>query len=597
MHGYQGKILRVDLTTRRTWDEPLDEAAARSLVGGSGLAWRYVDEAGLVDPLGPDNPLVFLTGPLVGTAMPSAGRFSVCAVSPLTGLWGEANSGGFFGPELRFAGYDGIVIAGQADAPTWLSVVEGQAHLHDAAGLWGADTYLTQERVREALGEAKARVACIGPAGENLVKMAGVMNDHGRTAARTGLGAVMGAKRLKAIAVRGTAAVPVADAAGLKAVVSEIHRYLKEDVGALALRLAGTAGYLDMALMYGDLPIRYFQQGEWEEAGALSGVLIAQQYQNRITACYRCPIACGRETRAPRYGVGKVDGPEYETLGALGSLLMIDDVEAIIYAGHLCNALGLDTISVGGTIGLACELFARGIIGEGDTDGLEIRYGDSAGLPRLVEMIARRQGFGALLAEGSQALAERYGVPELAATVKRLEVPMHDPRAFAGMAVSYALSPRGACHMQGDIYTLDMGRGAVEELGITPGDRFETSAEKGRLVARHQAWRTLYNALILCQFNNPGAPRLLRALNAVTGWDLGPEDLLLIGKQILARKRTFNLRRGLRPADDNLPALLRQPLEGGSEGAVPDVPTLLAGAYAELGWDPATGEPEGRLLL
>ena len=599
MYGYLGKILRVDLTAGRIWDEPINEEYARAFVGGSGLAARYICDVvdGETDPLGPENPLVFMTGPLVGTAMPSAGRCSVCALSPLTRIWGEANTGGFFGPELRFAGYDGIIITGRAERPVWLSIVQGQAELHDAANLWGLDSYATQEQVREALDEPKARVACIGPAGENQAKMAAVMNDHGRAAGRTGMGAVMGSKNLKAIGVRGMAPVPLADPEGFKSVVREIIADLGEDMVAASLQLAGTACYVDMGLMYGDMPIRYYQQGEWEGASNLSGVLMVEQYQNKNTACYRCPIACGRETRALRYGVEKVDGPEYETLAALGSLTMVDDLEAVIYAGHLCNLHGLDTISTGVTIALASEMFERGILTPADTGGLEIRYGDVQALHRLIEMMARREGFGNVLAEGSVALAERFGVPELAVTVNRLEVPMHDPRAFVGMAVAYALSPRGACHLQGDMYGVDTGQGLPIELGIVPGDRFEATEEKGRIAARQQAWRNLYNALILCHFQNTGVERLLAALNGVTGWGLEADGLMTLGKRIVTLKRLLNLRRGITRADDRLPDLLLKPLDsGGTEGTVPEVETLLAGAYAEYGWDPETGAPTRETL-
>ncbi len=493
MSGYMNRLLRLDLSRGEMWDEPLDEELARAFVGGSGLAARMLyDMVGPeTDPLGPDNPLILMTGPLVGTAMPPAGRLSVCALSPLTGIWGESNTGGFVGPELRFAGYDGIVITGRAERPVWLSIVEGQAALHDAADLWGQDAYTAQSTVRQAMGEPKARVLCVGIAGEKQVPMAAVMNDHGRAAGRTGMGAVMGAKNLKAIGLRGSAKVPLADPEGFSALVRAILDGMDEDMPALALRLAGTACYVDMALMYGDMPTRYYQQGEWAAGGNLSGVLLTDQYLNRGVACYRCPIVCGRETRAPRYGLDKVDGPEYETLGALGSLLLIDDLEAVIYAGHLCNVYGLDTISTGGTIALACELFERGLLTPADTGGLEIRYGDYGTVHRLIGLIARREGFGDVLAEGSARLAERFGVPELAVTVNRLEVPIHDPRAFHGMAAVYALSPRGACHMEGDMYGVDTGQGPAIELGILPGERLESSEEKGRIAARHQAWRNL----------------------------------------------------------------------------------------------------------
>jgi aldehyde:ferredoxin oxidoreductase len=599
MNGYMGKILRVDLSAGKLWDELLNEEHARAFVGGSGLAARYVYDMvdGDTDPLGPDNPLVFMTGPLVGTVMPSAGRCSVCALSPMTRIWGESNTGGFLGPELRFAGYDGIILTGQAERPVWLSIVEGQAKLRDAADLWGGDSYETQERVREVLDEPKTRVACIGQAGENRVLMAAVMNDHGRAAGRTGMGAVMGSKNLKAIGVRGSAKVPLADPDGFKAIAWEIVKSSGEDMTAMMIQLAGTASYVDTALMFGDMPTRYYQQGEWEEGSKLSGVLMADQYQNRNTACYRCPIACGRETRAPTYGVKAVDGPEYETLGALGTLVMVDDLEAVIYSGHLCNVYGVDTISTGCTIALACEMFDRGILTTADTGGLEIRYGDTQTIHRLIDMISRREGFGDVMAEGSAALAERFGVPELAVTVNRLEVPMHDPRAFAGMAVTYALSPRGACHMEGDMYSVDTGQGPPVELGVVPGDRFDTTEEKGRTSARQQAWRNLYNAMSLCEFQNPGVERVLAALNAATGWGLEADDLMTLGKRIVTLKRLLNLRRGVTRADDRLPDLLTRPLiPGGTEGMVPDLETLVAGAYAEYGWDSETGQPTSETL-
>jgi aldehyde:ferredoxin oxidoreductase len=600
MHGYLGRILRVDLSRGTIFDEALNEDYARRYLGGSGLAARYLYDvlnAG-TDPLGPDNPLLFMTGPLVGTSFTSAGRYSVCARSPLTGIWGEANSGGFFGPELRYAGYDGVWISGAARSPVWLSIVDGQAELHDAGNVWGSDIYAAQDRLRDSLGEAKARVACIGPAGERQVKLAGIANDHGRFAARTGLGAVMGSKNLKAIAVRGTGKVPLHAPDEFKALTNQALALLKGDTPSQSLREFGTAGYLNLAHMLGDLPVRYFQVGEHAPADALSGVDMAEQFLRRNTACHKCAIACGRETRSPAYHDDRVDGPEYETLGALGSLLMIFDQQAVIHAHHLCNLYGLDVISLGGTLGLACELFERGLLSAADTGGLEIRYGDSEMVFRLIELTARREGFGAVLAEGNAALAERAGVPELSATVNRLEVPMHDPRAYLGMAVTYALSPRGACHMQGDMYELDLGRDNGEDIGLVPGKRHENSFEKGRTAARLQAWRNLYNALPLCQFENPPPALLAAALNAATGWDLTAQDLIPIGKRILNAKRLLNMKLGLTRAGDRLPDLLLRPLaEGGAAGRVPDLPALLAGAYAEFGWDPEKGRPPAGWVL
>jgi aldehyde:ferredoxin oxidoreductase len=594
MNGYLGKILHVDLGTERIWDEALNEDYARKYVGGSGLAARYLYDVidAQTDPLGPDNPLLFLTGPLVGTQFTSAGRYSVCARSPLTGIWGEANSGGFFGPELRYAGYDGIWLHGAARRPVWLSIVEGRAALHDAADIWGSDIYVTQTRLHESLGEARARVACIGLAGEQHVKLAGIANDHGRFAARTGLGAVMGCKNLKAIAVRGAGKVPLHDPVEFKAAANRALALFKEDMGSQSLRSFGTAGYVNLSHMLGDFPIRYFQLGEYPAADELSGVDMAEKYLRRNTACHKCVIACGRETFAPAYRDEKVDGPEYEASGALGSLLMIFDLQAVIHANHLCNLYGMDLISLGVTIGLACELFERGLLTAADTGGLEIRYGDEEMLFRLIEMTARREGFGAVLADGNAALAERAGVPELSVTVNRLEVPMHDPRAYIGMAVTYALSPRGACHMQGNMYDLDLGQSSMEEVGLVPGDRHENSIAKGRMAARLQAWRNLYNSLTLCEFENPTVSVLLKAVNAATGWGMAADDLMTAGKDIVNIKRLVNFKLGLTRANDRLPELLLKPLEnGGSAGIVPDMPTLLSGAYAEFGWDAETGRP------
>jgi aldehyde:ferredoxin oxidoreductase len=332
--------------------------------------------------------------------------------------------------------------------------------------------------------------------------------------------------------------------------------------------------------------------GEYPAADELSGVDMAEQYLRRNTACHKCVIACGRETFAPDYMDEKVDGPEYEASGALGSLLMIFDLQAVIHANHLCNLHGMDVISLGVTIGLACELFERGLLTAADTGGLEIRYGDAQMLFRLIGLTARREGFGAVLAEGNAALAERAGVPELSATVNRLELPMHDPRAYLGMAVTYALSPRGACHMEGNMYDLDLGQSGMEEVGLVPGNRHENSAAKGRMAARLQAWRNLYNSLTLCQFENPTVSLLLRAVNAATGWNVVADDLMSMGKDIVNIKRLLNFKLGLTRANDRLPELLLKPLEkGGTKGIVPDMPTLLSGAYAEFGWDPETGRP------
>jgi len=611
MYGYLGKILRVDLTSGAIWDEPLNEAYARQFVGGSGLAARYLADPSLyppadpnagpdhappgpwIDPLGPENPLIFMTGPFVGTPIPAAGRYAVVARSPQTGLTGEANGGGFFGPALRQAGYDGIIITGRAAAPVYLSIIEGQPPaLRPADDLWGLDAYATQERVRQALGQPKARVACIGPAGENLVKYAAVMNDHGRAAARTGMGAVMGSKNLKAIAAYGRATVPIADEAGFKDALRETFKIVVDDVAGQMMRLGGTLFYTEVGNYYGDVPACYYTRSGLPEAEAtISAGHLNDTLLIRGVACYRCAIACGREVRLDSYGVPKADGPEYETAIGFGPLLGSADLEAAAYAGHLCNLYGLDTISASSTIAFAFYLFEQGIITEADTGGMALRWGDLATVHALLGQIARREGFGALLADGALALGRHFRVPELAAQVKNLEIPMHDPRAFGGMAIVYATATRGADHMSGDVYMSDQGR-VFPELGIEFGDRQEESARKAQIVGRLMDWRGLTNSLILCHFEDVPGPQLLALINSVTGWGWDWPDVRRAGERIFTFKRLLNHRFGMTRADDRLPALLLQPLaEGGTAGYVPDVERLLELTYAARGYDPITGRP------
>jgi aldehyde:ferredoxin oxidoreductase len=602
MNGYMGRILRVNLTTDDVRAEPLNEAYARQFVGGSGLACRYLYDLidANTDPLGPDNTLIFMTGPLVGTTAPSCGRFVVCARSPLTGIWGEANSGGSWGPALRFAGYDGLIITGQSERPVYLHIhdgaPDGEAELRDAAHLWGLDFYAAHDALKAELGDAhaRARVAAIGPAGEKQVKMAAVLNDNARAAGRTGMGAVMGAKRLKAVVVGGRNKVPLADPVAFRAAAKEATAIVREDFASEMFRELGTAGWMDPgSQLYGDVPHRYFSQGEFGGAFNLSGSTMAETILTRNSSCYGCPIGCGRvvEIKEGPYTIAETDGPEYETICAFGTLLLVDDLGAVTALNRRCNELGMDTISAGVSIAFAYHLFDEGVLTESDTGGVALRWGDPAGAFHLLDLLARRaEGLGALLVEGVRAMGAHYGRPEDAAHVKGLEIPMHEPRAFSGMALAYATSPRGACHVQGDPYQVDIGM-AVPELGLLEGDRFETK-DKAQMVARSQDWRTLYNALIMCQFCNPPVENTVAMINGATGWGIGVDDLLPLGERIFQLKRMLNCRLGVTAADDRLPAIVLQPLEaGGTEGHVPDLEALLRDYYQVRGWDPATGCP------
>jgi len=599
MNGFMGKLLVVDLTSGKVSTVPLNEQYARLFIGGASLACRYLyDQVDRnTNPLGPENPFLFMTGPLVGTATPSCGRYVVCARSPQTGLWAESNSGGRFGPYLRFAGYDGVLFTGKAPYAVYLSIWNGKAELKDARHLWGKDTYETQVVIRDELGGAKVSIACIGLAGEKLVKYAAVMNDRGRAAGRTGMGAVMGSKNLKAIAAGGDFKVPVADETKLKSAAQEAIDTMKEDPRAQFIHAGGTASAVDTTMWMGDVPAKYFTQGLWEPVTNLGGATMAETILSGKRACYRCPIGCGRVTTIQgKHATSRIDGPEYQTVIAYGSLILSDDLQAVAYAGHLCNLYGLDTISAGATIAFAYYLYDQGIISEADTGGLELRWGDIETSLILTEQIARREGFGAVLAEGSQSLGRKYGAEDLALQVNGMEVPMHDPRAYAGMGLVYATSPRGACHNQGDMYLVDLGA-AVYEVDLQVGDRLESSEEKALMTARAQDWRTLYNSMIMCMFCNPEVSTIVDMFNAVTGWDLQISDLLPLGERAFNLKRLFNGKLGLTAKNDRLPKLLLQPLHDEEvETRVPDMDVLLPAFYRVRGWDPQTGMPSTEKL-
>jgi len=595
MGGFMGKILRVDLTTGDIHSEDLNLAWAEQFIGGAGLAARYLWEhcGPETDPLGPENPLIFMTGPLVGTAAPSCGRFVVCARSPQTGLWGESSSGGFWGPELKFAGYDGVIITGKSAKPVYLTITESGVRLHPADHLRGLDTYETQRLIKEEVGDRRARVACIGPAGESLVKYAAIMNDHGRAAGRTGMGAVMGAKNLKAVAVLGHKKVPVADPKALNEILQDVLAFIQEDPSSMVFHLMGTANGVMLQADMGDMPIRHFAGSVFPNALDISGPIMSETILTRRSSCFRCPIGCGRRTAITHepHAVPGVDGPEYETVAGFGSLLDCSSLEGLTHANHLCNVYGLDTISCGVTLALAYQMFEAGVLKEKDTGGLRLEWGDIRPAIALIPAIARREGFGALLAEGSLALARKFGVEDWAVHVKGLEVPMHDPRAMIGMALVYATSARGASHMDGEMFMVDLGQENAE-LGIYPGDRFEQSPEKVDITIRTQNYSAFTNSLIACSNAFLGSHRFRAMVAAVVGREISPQELLTIGERVFNLKRAFINRLGADRSHDCLPAALLQPLpEGGTEGHVPDMESLLPEYYRQRGWDWAAGKP------
>lgn len=604
MNGYTGKLLFVDLTSGKIRQEEQNEHYAAKYLGGSGLAARYLYDwlEDSTDPLGPDNPLLFLTGPLDGTGAPSSGRFVVCARSPQTGLWGEANAGNFFGPELKFAGYDGIVIRGRSNVPVYLHVTPDRAELREAASLSGLTTYATGDAIRSELNDEHLVVAAIGPAGENLVKYALILTSSARSVAkkgiagRTGMGAVMGSKNLKAIAVRGSKhhhahKLHLHDPTRFHAAMLSAQRYMSDDMSTEMFRAVGTSGTMDYLGLLGDVPAKYWTQGTFDYS-KVSGNLLAETMLNGRSTCHACMVACGRRVEtANNHEIPHAEGPEYETLAAFGPLLLNDDLEALTYIGSRCDALGLDSISAGSSIAFATLLRERGILSARDFGEMELCWGDPNAALNMVEAIASGQGFGAVLGLGTREIGARFGVEGLAVQVSGLEVAMHDPRALAGMAVTYATSPIGASHNQSDFLMIETGR-PMEDLGIPTLDRFE-AAGKGSLVARHQDWRTVNNALVLCYFPNPPVRDFCDMISAATGIEVGPENVLEYGERMWNLKRALNLKLGYEARSaEKLPELLLQSLpEGGTEGHVPDFQEMLKDYYAYRDWDWGTGRP------
>jgi aldehyde:ferredoxin oxidoreductase len=430
-----------------------------------------------------------------------------------------------------------------------------------------------------------------------LVLYAAIMNDHGRAAGRTGMGAVMGSKNLKAIAVRGSRRVPLADREAFSQTVKQAAEIVADDIVCQVLHDMGTANLVDMSIMWGSFPNKYWSQPRFEDATFLSGVsMIEEELLTRAVPCYGCSVACGRQLtlKDTRYGVDVVDGPEYETVGMLGSMLLVDDLQGVAYAGHLCNRYGLDTISAGSSIALAYLLYERGFVTAADTGGLPLQWGDIETAHTLLEMISRREGFGDILADGTKRIAARYGAADLAVHVNGLELPAWDPRAVSGMAAVFATSPRGACHMQGDMYLVDLGL-TISEVGIRPGGRFKTRG-KSKIAANLQDWRTLYNSAIMCAFINPTAPLLAKLLASATGWSPETAWWRRAGERIFLLKRAFNNRQGVNRGNDRIPERLRIPMSNGSMGRTPRMEMMMKEYYAHRDWDWKTGKPSHEKL-
>jgi aldehyde:ferredoxin oxidoreductase len=589
-------ILTINLTTREMGQFSVPAEWERDYLGGASLAARllYTSLTRDLDPFSPQSPLLFLTGPLTGSAGPAVGRFVVCGKSPATGLWAESNCGGFWGPELRFAGYDGVWITGKAEKPVYLSVTNNRLETRDAAQLWGLDTYEIQSRIKGELGQPGAHIMGIGPGGENGVLFANILCDHGRAAGRTGLGAVMGSKHLKAIAVQGKGKIPLFEVEKYNLLRSAANHALETDNLSRVLHELGTASGTDYFEYLGSMPKKYYHAGVFENAGKVSGATMAETILAGTSACHACIIACGRVVRLE--DGTKRKGPEYETLVGFGPNLLNDDLAAITRLGELCDRYGMDVISTSNTIGLAFRLFEQGIISDKDTGGLALRWGDTEAVEQLIHLTARREGIGAYLAEGSRRFGAHFDAEGEAVQVNGLEVPYHDPRGVSGMALVYATSPRGACHNQSDYFFVDMGQ-ADAELGLEFYER-QGGAEKAANVARHQDWCTLCNSLVMCILANVPAETVVGLINSACGLDWSVSDMLRAGERGWNLKRAINNHLGLSRANDKLPKALLEPYpDGGAAGYKIPFEEMLTAYYAARDWDPATGRPSKEKLL
>ena len=587
-------ILKIDLTNNTTEDFVIPKEWERDFLGGASLAARilYSVLTKELDPLSPESPLLFINGPLTGTNGPTTGRFVICGKSPATNLWAESNIGGFWGPELRKAGYDGLWITGKAQSPVYLWIEEGRFEVRDAARIWGKDIYITQEMVKEEIGVKGARVAVIGEAGERGILFSSICCDHGRMAGRTGMGAVMGSKNLKAVAVYGKNKFEVTEK--YTQVRSEANRTLKQDNEARILHELGSSGVANYAEYLGSMPSKYYHKGSFEGVDNISGSKMTESILTGTSACQGCVIACGRVVNL---GDGvKRKGPEYETVAGFGSNLLIDNLSDVVRLGEMCDKYGMDSISTSNTIGLAFHLFEMGKITLQDTGGLDLPWGSFPAARQLIHMIVRREGIGDIMSKGSRALGKAFGAEDEAVQVNGLEVAYHDPRGVSGMALSYATSPRGACHNQSDYFFVDFGH-TYENIGINYFDR-HAQAEKAANVARHQDWRTHFNSVIICIFANVPPETQVDLLNAQLGLNWTTEDLMKLGERAWNLKRAINNRMGLTRANDKLPKVFLEPhREGGAAGFALDIDGMLSAYYEARGWDTQTGRPSKEKLV
>jgi len=605
LYGYAGKFLQVDLSSAVFSIFELGPDILKRFPGGSSLAAKLFLERFDIkaDPLSAENPLMIMTGPLAASGFPGTSRFTVCARSPQTNIWGESSCGGTFGPELKRAGFDGVIFTGRSRNPVYLAIIDGNAELKDAAELWGKDVYETTDTLKHAV--SGCRVLAIGPAGENLVKYASIGNDKGHYIGRTGMGAVMGSKKLKAVLVKGSGKIEKFNEASFREIHQSALREIKDSNLAGSLRSMGSDAGMDLGMMTGDVPIKNWTRGEdFELSASLGGPTMSEKYLIKPHACSNCPIACKRVVKVEGgiFATEEGPGPEYETCCTFGTMMLNPDLAGVIKANEMCNRYGMDTISCGATIAMAMELYEKGIIDKEKANGLDLCWGKIEEVLKLLPMIAHRSGIGDILAEGSINAAKHFGENsyESAVQVKGLELPMHDPRGFHGMGLAYMMSNRGACHLQHMVMATEQGMASWPQLfdmeDSYPGP---TSEGKAKLVFNSENYGVLANSLCICHYvAYVISPENIRdAFNAITGLNASFSDLLKCGMREWTLKRGINNLLGIRAKDDVLPKRVLTPLsEGAAAGSVPDMDALKSEYYAIRGLN-QDGLPKRELLI
>ncbi|MHA1876919.1 MAG: aldehyde ferredoxin oxidoreductase family protein [Promethearchaeota archaeon] len=619
-YGYTGNILHVNLSTKETWIEHPEEGFYRKYCGGRALALYYMlkEMKPNTDVFSPENLLIFATSVIVGTRAPAINRYTVCAKSPLTGAQGESEAGGFWGPELKMAGFDAIIIRGCSEKPVYLWIKDGQVEIKDASKIWGKDTGEAQSLIRQELDDSRIRVALIGKGGENLVRYANIVNELSHFNGRNGLGAVMGSKRLKAIAVRGSKKIKVFDSERIKEISKSYAKKVMENPLSKGLRVNGTIGFISAGNQAGWLPTRNWTQAGFEKDEHYNIETFNKEYLKKVESCYACPVACKRVVEV-NDGKIKVDriygGPEYETAVTFGSLCGVDDLTYVCKANELCARYTLDSISSGATIAFAIHCFEKGIIGKEDTDGLELKFGNKEEILTLLEKIANREGFGNLLAEGSQRAAQKIGkdAEKLLRVGKKQEIPMHDPRVKTGLGLQYALADYGADHMKAahDPFFANKDSWGTKEMGgigiYEPVSPTDISDKKVKLFKKLDVYWSLLDILGVCCFG--WAPRgmgsleeLLDIINSITGWRTSWYELMQVAERSTNMARIFNLREGFTDKDDTMPEIFYENLKGGklnNTGAInkKDFKKAVRTRYGLMGWDENTSVPnKGKLV-